>query len=399
MTELNEARIRAAKPEDRPCKLRDGRGLHLLITPSGGRLWRFRFRHAGRESMVSLGAYPDVPLKDARERREEARRALAAGIDPAEQRKAERAGLENTFEAIALEWLGKQQFATATREKAEWTFRERLFPHIGSRPIATITPPELLSVLRRIEVRGRLETCHRTKQRAGQVFRYAIATGRAEHDITADLRDALTPVKMQHFAAITEPRRVGELLRAIDGYAGQPSTAYALRLAPYLFVRPGELRFAEWCEFDFDTAEWRIPAEKMKMDDYHLVPLSRQVVTILMDLQSFTGTGRYLFPSLRTRERPISDVTLNAALRRLGFTSDEQTAHGFRRIASTLLNELGYASDVIELQMAHKERNKVRAAYNRAQRMDERRKMMQAWADHLDGLRDGSNVFRLKRTG
>jgi integrase len=399
MSELNEARIRAAKPKEKPYKLRDGRGLHLLITPSGGRLWRFRYRHAGRESMVSLGAYPDVPLKDARERREEARRALASGIDPAAQRKAERAGLEDTFEAIALEWLGKQQFATATREKAEWTFRELLFPHIGSRPIATITPPELLGVLRRIEVRGRLETCHRTKQRAGQVFRYAIASGRAEHDITADLRDALTPTKTQHFAAITEPRRVGELLRAIDSYPGQPSTAYALRLAPHVFVRPGELRFAEWSEFDFDLSQWRIPAEKMKMDDYHLVPLSRQVIGILQELRSFTGTGRYLFPSLRTRERPISDVTLNAALRRLGFTSDEQTAHGFRSIASTLLNELGYPSDVIELQMAHKERNKVRAAYNRAQRLDERRKMMQGWSDHLDSLRDGAKVFRLRRAG
>jgi integrase len=267
-----------------------------------------------------------------------------------------------------------------------------LFPHIGSRPIATITPPELLSVLRRIEVRGRLETCHRTKQRAGQVFRYAIASGRAEHDITADLRDALTPTKTQHFAAITEPRRVGELLRAIDSYPGQPSTAYALRLAPHVFVRPGELRFAEWSEFDFDSSQWRIPAEKMKMDDYHLVPLSRQVIGILQELRSFTGTGRYLFPSLRTRERPISDVTLNAALRRLGFTSDEQTAHGFRSIASTLLNELGYPSDVIELQMAHKERNKVRAAYNRAQRLDERRKVLQGWSDHLDSLRGRESV-------
>jgi integrase len=293
-------------------------------------------------------------LKNARERREEARRALAAGIDPAAQRKVERASIENTFEAIALEWLAKQQFATAIREKAEWTFRELLFPHIGSRPITTISPPELLAVLRRIEVRGRLETCHRTKQRAGQVFRYAIATGRAEHDITADLRDALTPAKTTHFAAITEPRRVGELLRAIDSYAGQPSTAYELRLAPYLFVRPGELRFAEWSEFDFEAAEWRIPAEKMKMDDYHLVPLSRQAVATLQELRSFTGNGRYLFPSLRTTERPISDVTLNAALRRLGFSSDEQTAHGFRGVASILLNELGHQSDVIELQMAHK---------------------------------------------
>lgn len=397
MSELNEARIRAAKPKEKPYKLRDGRGLYLLVTSKGGRLWRLRYRQGGRESMVSLGAYPDVSLKVARERRDDARKLVASGVDPAAQRKAERAGLENTFQAVALEWLGKQHFAKTTLEKARWTFDELLFPHIGSRPIATLTAPDVLAVLRRIEDRGKHETAHRTKQRVSQVLRYAIATGRAQHDVTADLRGALTQVKTQHFAAITDPKRVGELLRAIAGYTGQPSTAYALKLAPYLFVRPGELRFAEWQEFNFDAAEWRIPAEKMKMDEYHLVPLSRQAIAILEELQTVTGRGKFLFPSLRTKDRPISDATLNAALRRLGYSGDEQTAHGFRTIADTLLNEMGFPPDVIELQLAHKERNKVRAAYNRAQRLDERRKMMQAWADHLDGLRHGANVVPFKR--
>jgi integrase len=394
MSELNEARIRAAKPKEKPYKLRDGRGLHLLVTPRGTRLWRLRFRHVGRESMVSLGAYPDVSLKVARERREDARKLVASGVDPASQRRAERAGLENTFEGIALEWLEKQQFAPATLEKAKWTFRELIFPRLGSRPIATVTAPEVLAVLQRIEVHGKHETAHRTKQRISQVMRYAIATGRAEHDVTADLRGALTRVKTEHFAALIEPQRVGELLRAIDAYTGQPSTAHALRLAPYVFVRPGELRFAEWREFDLEGAEWRIPAEKMKMDEYHLVPLSRQAVSIIRELRPFTGNGKYLFPSLRTRDRPISDATLNAALRRLGYSGDEQTTHGFRTIADTFLNELGFPPDVIELQLAHKERNKVRAAYNRAQRLDERRKMMQVWSDHLDGLKAGNHAAR-----
>ena len=398
MSELNEARIRAAKPKEKPYKLRDGRGLYLLVTPTGARLWRLRYRHSGRENMVSLGAYPDVSLKSARERREDERKLVADGVDPAAQRKADRAGLENTFQAIALEWLGKQKFAPATREKAEWIFTELIFPHIGARPVASIKAPEVLALLQRIEARGKHETAHRTKQRISQTLRYAIATGRAEHDVTADLRGALTQVKTEHFAAITEPARVGELLRAIDGYVGQPSAAYALKLAPYLFVRPGELRFAEWREFDLEAAEWRIPAEKMKMDEYHLVPLAQQALALLRDLQPLTGHGRYLFPSLRTKERPISDATLNAALRRLGFSGDEQTSHGFRTIADTFLNELGFPPDVIELQLAHKERNKVRAAYNRAQRLDERRKMMQAWADYLDGLRAANNVVPLKKT-
>ena len=395
MSGLSEARIRAAKPKEKPYKLRDGRGLYLLVNPTGARLWRLRFRQPGRESMISLGAYPDVSLKIARDRREEARKAIAAGVDPAAQRRAERVGHENTFQVIALEWLTKRKFAAKTRTKAEWTFNDLLFPHIGSRPIASITAPDMLRVLRTIEDRGKHETAHRTKQRASQVFRYAIATGRAERDPTADLRGALAPIIVTNRAALTDPKDVGGLLRSIDNYIGQPATEYALKLAPYVFARPIELRAAEWTEFDLEKAEWRIPAARMKMNELHIVPLSKQAVDILRMLQPHTGAGRYLFPGLRTPTRPISENTLNAALRRLGYSKDQMTTHGFRAMASTLLNEQGWHPDVIELQLAHAERNEVRAAYNRAQRLDERRKMMQAWADYLDGLRRGSNVVAI----
>ncbi|MDB6044694.1 MAG: integrase [Gammaproteobacteria bacterium] len=268
-------------------------------------------------------------------------------------------------------------------------FESHLFPYLGRQPIKSIRAQELLSVLRRAEARGTHETAHRVRALAGRVFRYAVATGRAEHDVSADLKDALAPVKTKNFAAILEPSRVGALLRAIDGYAGQPVTAPALKLAPLVFVRPGELRAAEWSEFDFEKAEWRIPGARMKMGEQHIVPLARQAIDILKALQPLTNRGRYVFPSLLTRDRPISDNTINAALRRLGYNGDEQTGHGFRSMASTLLNEQGFPPDVIELQLAHAERNKVRAAYNKAQRLGERRKMMQAWADYLDRLRAG----------
>lgn len=397
MPTLTESAIRGAKPKDKAYKLFDERGLFLLVTPPGGRLWRFKFRYGGVEKLLAIGAYPDVPLKRAHERRDDARRLLAEGIDPSAKRQAERAAQADTFKAIALEWLAKQKLADSTREKAEWTFETLLFPYLGAKQITSITAPDVLAALRRIEAQGKHETAHRAKQRASQVFRYAIATGRAEHDVTADLRGALAPVETQHFAAITDPQRVGELLRAIDGYVGQPSVAAALKLAPLVFVRPGELRGAQWSEFDMERSEWRIPAERMKMGELHIVPLSRQVVAILSELRPLTGPEGYVFPSLRTRERPISEVTLNAGLRRLGYGGDDQTAHGFRTTASTLLNEQGWHPDLIELQLAHAERNKVRAAYNRAQRLDERRKMMQAYADYLDGLKAGNNVVPIRR--
>ncbi|MGA0586770.1 tyrosine-type recombinase/integrase [Dyella sp. KRB-257] len=299
---------------------------------------------------------------------------------------------------MAEEWLAKQAatMAPATMAKARWTFDDLVFPWIGSRPIAEIDPPEML-VLRRIEERGAHETAHRTKQRCGQVFRYAIATHRAKHDPTTDLRGALTAAKVEHRPAITDPARIGELLRAIDGYTGGFVVRCALRLAPLVFTRPGELRKAEWAEIDMDAALWRIPAERMKMREPHTVPLAPQAVAVLRELQPLTGNGRYVFPSARTTSRPMSDAAVNAALRRMGFDKDTMTGHGFRALASSRLNELGWAPDVIERQLAHAERNKVRAAYNRAQYMEERQRMMQAWADYLDGLRTGADVVAFKR--
>ena len=399
MAILSDTRIRAAKPMERPYKLFDERGLYLLVTPTGNRLWRLRYRMGALEKLLALGAYPDVPLKRAREKRDEARKLIADGIDPNAKRKAERSAQAETFEAVANEWLElhKSSLAPETIPMLGTRLRSFLYPYIGSRPVADIRAQELLAVLRRIEARGRHETAHRVRALAGRVLRYAVATGRAPHDVAADLKDALAPVKSKNFASVTDPRRVGELMRAIHGYGGHPVTALALKLAPLVFVRPGELRAAEWSEFDLENADWRIPAARMKMREPHVVPLSRQALAILRELQPLARGGRYLFPSLRTRDRPMSDNTINAALRRLGYTSEEQTGHGFRSMASTLLNEQGFPPDVIELQLAHAERSKVRAAYNKAQRLPERRKMMQAWADYLDGLRAGGNVVPFRR--
>jgi len=397
---LNDTKVRTVKSREKAFKLSDERGLFLLVTPTGGRLWRLKYRVQGREKLISLGAYPDVTLKRAREKRDAARKLLADGVDPSVQRQAERAALAQSFEGVAKEWLELQTKSLAPETISILTARleSGLHPYIGSRPISAITAQEVLSALRRIEARGRHETAHRVRALAGRVFRYAVATGRAQHDVAADLKGALAPVKSKNFASVTDPARVGELMRAIHGYSGHPVTALALKLAPLVFVRPGELRAAEWSEFNLENAEWRIPAARMKMGEPHIVPLSRQALAILRDLQPLARGGRYLFPSLRTRDRPMSDNTINAALRRLGYTSEEQTGHGFRSMASTLLNEQGFPPDVIELQLAHSERNKVRAAYNKAQRLPERRKMMQAWADYLDGLREGANVVPIRRS-
>jgi len=388
---LNDTKVRNAKPREKSYKLFDERGLFLLVTPPGGRLWRLKYRISGREKLISLGAYPDVTLKRARDRRDAARKLIADAVDPSAQRQAERATLVECFEDVANEWLELQSksLAPETISILGARLRSALYPYLGNRPIAAITAQDVLAALKRIEARGRYETAHRVRALAGRVFRYAVATGRAQHDVAADLKDALAPVKTKNFASVTDPVRVGELMRAIHGYTGQPITALALRLAPLVFVRPGELRAAEWSEFDLANAEWRIPAERMKMGDAHIVPLARQALDILRELEPFARGGRYLFPSLRTRDRPMSDNTINAALRRMGYTTEEQTGHGFRSMASTLLNEQGFPPDVIELQLAHTERNKVRAAYNKAKRLPERRKMMQAWADYLDGLRAG----------
>ena len=391
---LSEVAIRAAKPRDRSYKVYDEKGLYLLVKPSGGRLWRFKYVHGGVEKLLSLGAYPDVPLKLARERRNEARKQVAAHVDPVLKRRAEKSARANTFSALTEEWLQtkKNSLSESTWNRDRDQLVKLVGPYLGNRPIAEIEAPELLMVLKRLERKGVLDTAHRVRAVCGRVFRYAIATGRATRDISADLKGALAPKATQSYAAITDPNKVGQLLRAIEDYDGQATTQAALKLAAYLFVRPGELRGAEWSEFDLERNEWRIPAERMKMGEMHIVPLARQPLEILRELQARTGEGRFVFPAIGKRERPLSENTLNAALRRLGYSTNEMTSHGFRSIASTLLNEQGWHPDLIELQLAHKERNKVRAAYNRAQRVEERRKMMQAWADHLDGLRDRTKV-------
>jgi integrase len=386
---LTETAIKAAKGVGKPYKLFDERSLFLFVSPTGTRLWRLKYRLNGKEKLLALGSYPDVSLKRAREKRDEARKLIADGVDPSIKKKAEKSAASDTFEVIAAEWFAHQKYKLRTRKKVEWLLRDWLNKYLGSRPIRTITAPEILAVCRRLEARGKHETTHRVLGFAGRVIRYAIATGRADRDPTQDLRGALAPIVVTNHAAITDPKKIGELLRAIDDYQGQPGTSAALKLAPLMFVRPGELRAAQWSEFelDGDAPQWRIPGERMKMGEQHLVPLSRQAVAILRDLQSMTGYGNYLFPSLRSSLRCISDNTINAALRRLGYGKDEMVGHGFRSMASTCLNEQGWHPDLIELQLAHAERNKVRAAYNRAERLAERRKMMQAWADYLDGLK------------
>ncbi|HEY5780340.1 MAG TPA: integrase arm-type DNA-binding domain-containing protein [Lysobacter sp.] len=399
---LTAVTIRNAKPSDKTQRLFDGGGLYLEVAPNGSRYWRMKYRHAGKEKRIAFGVYPEVSLSEARVKRDAARAAIREGRDPSAERRANKLravlSAETTFEAIGREWLAaqKRKLAASTFAKSEWMLGDNVFPWLGSRPIAEIDAPELLAILRRIEARGAHETAHRTKEKCGQVFRYAIATGRASRDPSADLRGALAPIVRTSRAAVTDPGLMGDLLRAIDGYTGQFATRCALRLAPLLFVRPGELRHAEWREMDLDAAVWRIPAHKMKMRETHTVPLSPQALAILRELEPLTGRGRYLFPSLRTPAEPMSENTVNAALRRLGYDKDTMTGHGFRAMASTRLNEMGWTPDVIERQLAHAERNKVRAAYNRAQYLAERKKMMAAWADYLDQLRADTGKFKRK---
>jgi integrase len=403
---LTDTAIRNAKPGVKPYKLADEKGLFLLVTPTGGKWWRLKYRMGGKEKLLSLGTYPEVSLREARDKRDDARKQIAQGIDPSELRKAAKASASaelETFEVIAREWH--------RRYSAKWTanhavrilarLEKLVFPWIGSRPIAVLKSVDLLQVLRRIESKGTIETCHKTKQNCGQIFRYAVATGRCERDPTGDLRGALTPVTSNHHAAIIDPKQVGTLLRAIDGFQGSFIVRCALQLNPLVFTRPGELRHAEWTEISLDDAEWRIPAAKMKMRDPHTVPLSTQAVAILKEIQPLTGRGRYVFPSARTPDgsRPMSENAILAALRRMGYDKDEMTGHGFRSTASTILHELGFHTDIIERQLAHAERNGVKAAYNHAQYLQERRKMMQVWADYLDGLKQGARVIPINRAG
>jgi integrase len=399
---LSKLLIEKTKHGSKTIRLWDGRGMYLEISPKGGKWWRLKYWFDGRERRMSLGVYPDVSLADAREKREEARRKVAAGIDPAEQRKAEAIALvesiENSFEAIAREWFGlfSKQWVPGHADKIIRRLELNVFPWIGTRPIKAITAPELLAVLRRMESRGANETAHRALQVCGRVFRFAVATGRAERDPSRDLSGALAPTKEKHLASITDPQEVGALLRAIDAYDGSWITRCALRLAPLVFVRPGELRAAQWSEFDFEKSEWRIPATRMKMRVQHVVPLSTQAIAILRDLQPLTGRFALAFPGVRSRFRPMSENTITAALRRMGYSGQDMTGHGFRSMASTLLNEQGWNRDAIERQLAHGERDAVRAAYNYAQHLPERRRMMQAWADYLDRLK--SEIPELKPT-
>lgn len=407
---LSDVQLRSIKPTERPFRVFDGGGLFLEVRPNGARYWRWKYRFAGKEKLLALGVYPRVGLKAARSARNDARDLLDAGTDPSADRRQQRLRAHvaeaTSFEAIAKEYVDKQRakLAPNTLVRLQWMLDKLLLPWLKGRPIAAITPPELLAQLRRTESRGKYESAHRAHQLASRIFRYAIATGRAERDPAADLRGALHPKVTSNRAAITHPAAVAELLQKIHGYTGQPATCAALKLAPLLFVRPGELRAAEWSEFDLEAAEWRLPAARMKMREAHLVPLSTQAVAILADLKPLTGRGKYVFPSVRTGARPLSENTINAALRALGYESAAMSAHGFRAMASTLLHELGWKPDIIERQLAHAERNKVRAAYNRAQHLVERRAMMQAWSDHLDGLRAGAKVVpigaaRKKRKG
>lgn len=400
---LTNVAIRNSKPDTKPYKMSDEKGLYLQVT-STGKYWRMNYRFAGKQKTLAFGVYPDVSLAEAREKRDEARKLLANDTDPslvkAVKKQAKYEASENTFEAVAQEWYAKKlpTWAPATAIKVKRYLEKDLYPWLGRRPIGEVGAPDLLMTIRRVESRGALELAHRIREYAGQVFRYAVATGRAERDPSGDLRGALPPVKTKHHASITEPKQIGELLRAINGYSGSFITKCALQLAPLTFVRPGELRHAEWTEIDLDAAEWRIPGAKMKMKDRHIVPLSRQAVEVLESIHPLTGSGRYVFPGLRTYDRPMSENTINAALRRLGFEKDEMTGHGFRSMASTLLHEQGWPHEAIERQLAHAERNSVSAAYNYAEHLAKRREMMQHWADYLDELKAGAKVISFKKS-
>lgn len=409
---LTETQIKALKPGEKARKVADEKGLYLLVQPGGGKLWRLKYRVEGKEKLLALGAYPDVSLKMARERRDEARRLLAHGIDPSEHRKAHKASREdaqaNSFEAIAREWFTKMlpTWVPGHAEKILRRLERDVFPWIGSKPIAEVSAPDLLTVARRIEARGRLETAHRALQNCGQVFRYAVATGRAERDPTGDLRGALPPTREKHMAAITDPVEVGALLRAIDAFRGTLIVQSALKLSALVFVRPGELRQAEWSEIDLDKGEWNIPASRMKgwarkgITTPHLVPLAPQAVAILQDLQPLTGRGVHVFAG-RDPTKPMSEAAVNAALRRMGYdTKTEMTGHGFRAMARTILHEeLGVDREVIEHQLAHAVPDALGTAYNRTKFIKDRRRMMDLWADYLGRLKTGAEVVELPSRG
>lgn len=395
---LTDTAIKNTKPAGKALKLFDGGGLFLHVAPNGGKWWRLKYRFGGKEKLISLGTYPSISLKDARQRREEAKEMLAKGVDPGEHKKeikatalAEAKEQAATFEFVAREWFSKKtaHLTPDYRKQIISRLENMIFPHIGSKPFASLEPSDVLLPARQAENRGAIETAHRLVRLAGQVCRYARLVGYAKYDVSSGLTEALPPVQTEHLAAITNPLEIGHLLRAIDAYQGDISISYAMKILPYTFVRSGELRAAEWAEINLDTAEWVIPAGRMKMRQSHLVPLSRQVVSLLQVLREHSAGGKLVFPSPFSATRCISDMGLLNALRRMGYEKGVMTIHGFRGMASTLLNEQGYRADVIEVQLAHCERNAVRKAYNHASYLPERREMMQQWADYLDKLREG----------
>lgn len=393
---LTDTAIKALQPREKSYKASDEKGLYLEVTPSGGRLWRYKYRtQDGREKKLSFGSYPEVGLKDARAKRDEAKRLLANGIDPAEKKRHDKhqakIGAANTFKSVALAFIARNRsdgLADATVTKRKWLLKivER---KIGHRPIADIKPFEVLEAVRPFETAKNHEKAHRALQFIGQVFRFGVANLYLETDPTRDLRGALAKPKPKHFGAILEPEEAAKLLRAIDGYEGLPTTQIALKLSPHLFVRPGELRRAEWDEIDFEKAIWRIKAEKMKTREEHVVPMSTQVISLFKEAHAITGHGKYVFPSLRSAQSPMSENTVNAAIRRMGYTGDEMTAHVFRAMASTLLNQSdkNWSPDAVERALAHKDKDRVRAAYNRGTYWGERVEMAQWWSDYLDELK------------
>ena len=398
---LSDTAIRNARPADKPYKLADGDGLYLYVNMTGGRLWRMDYRFGGRRKTLSFGEYRHMPLKEARERRDEAKKMLANGKDPGEVKKAQKAAIEaasaNSFEAVAREWYGRWKADKAesyTRDVIE-RLEKNVFPWLGGKPVAEITAPMVLDVLRRIEKRGAVDAAHRIKGSISMVMHYAISTGRAEREPCPDLRGALQSARKKHMAAITDPVKAGELLRAIDQYKGTYAVRAALALAPFVFVRPGELRVARWADIDLEKGEWRYSVSKTKTD--HLVPLARQAVEILRSIEPMSGRGEFVFPGVRSG-RPISDMTLNRALQGMGYdTQEEMTGHGFRAMARTLLAEvLNYPPEVIEHQLAHKVPDTLGSAYNRTKFLPQRVAMMQAWADYLDKLKKGADVIPLR---
>ncbi|WP_445355709.1 tyrosine-type recombinase/integrase [Microbulbifer sp. EKSA008] len=405
---LSDTKVRALKPRDKKYIESDEKGLAIEVTPTGAKRWVFRFRLHGKRPEMAIGLYPDVSLKRARELRDEARQHVAEGVDPRDIKRARKESTleanRNSFAAVSDEWFAAKMahLSNSSKDRATLALERDLKPYLGKRPISEISPPEVLRCLRRIESRGTLETAHRVKRVASQVFRFAVATGRADRDPTTDLSGALTPTKKRHLAAITDPAEVGCLLTAIEEYQGTPAVRAALKLSPLLFCRPGELRKLEWTEINWEAKQIEFPSEKMKMGQPHIIPLAEQSLAILREVEPLTGRGKYVFPSARGQSRPLSDNAVRTALRSLGYDNETMTAHGFRAMARTLLDEvLGFRVDYIEHQLAHEVKDTLGRAYNRTKHLEQRAAMMQRWADYLDNLKlqtSSTNVITAKFT-